>query len=101
MKQYVVAIKRYGDFDMPYTDKLLIGDKKPQELYDSFRSELIKNKDVYGYIATNVENNEGEDFSNYLSKMSKNQEQLSKELEKHFKDNGYKEYSAYEIKIGD
>ena len=101
MKQYVVNIKRYGDYDSPYTVHTLIGTVKPQELFDSFESKNVKNKDVYGFLTTLINKEEGEDFGAYLKKMDEGQKMIAKELLEHFKKNGYKEYKTYDINIGD
>lgn len=96
MKQYIIQIQKFGDFGMAYTDRIMVGKKKPQEVYESFKSHLIKEKNNSGYISTKVSENT-EAFSNYLSEMARNQKDLSEALFKHLKANGYKEYKSYNI----
>jgi hypothetical protein len=78
-----VEMKRFGDFDQPYTKMIMVGTQEPISVFNSFTHKKVTEKSK-GYLSA------------YGS-----EEEVSESLIQHFRNSGYTEIKTKCFSVGD
>lgn len=82
-QKYYVELQAYGDFDMCYTESIMVGNFSPKLVFKSFDHPKMTNRD-----------------SDYISAYG-NEEVVMKALKEHFESYGYSSIKTTQFSVGD